>query len=387
MATRSPFAVLALAAGVLLEGQTWSQEPSPERALDAAVEALREAHGVPALAGVLVDAGGQVRTGGVAGTTVAGGDRAVDPTSRWHLGSCTKAMTATLAAIDVEAGRITWDASPVDVLGGGSDAKGDGDADWAPHASWAEVTLAQLLSHTAGAPTHDELPIAWLAAAAHPGPPEVARGELVHTILARPLESEPGSTYRYSNLGYVVAGAMLEAVGEGSYEERLQRDLFAPLGITSAGFGPPPAESDPEGHRLLEGASTPIGRDARADNPPAIAPAGTVHMTLADWGRFVGLHLRRGRGERELLAPESFDALWKPRRDDYALGWMAVRRAWSEGVVLHHAGSNTYWFATVWAAPNEGFAALACTNSASEAAMAAADALVGRLIAARGEER
>ena len=50
---------------------------------------------------------------------------------------------------------------------------------------------------------------------------------------ARTLELEftPGSESQYSNLGYQLAGLLVMSKGEGSYDEILQRRLFAPLGL------------------------------------------------------------------------------------------------------------------------------------------------------------
>ncbi|MHC4261948.1 MAG: serine hydrolase domain-containing protein [Planctomycetota bacterium] len=345
------------------------------------VDALRREYGLPALAGALIDRDGRIVLSGSAGLVATGSDTLVDGGSSWHLGSCTKAMTASLAAIDVAAGRLSWNSSPAAVLRGWGPVD---DPLWRPDDSWGLVTLGQLLSHTGAAPTIDDLPLAWLAQVAHEGTPSDARRDLVRTLLSRPADLPSGEEFRYSNLGYAIVGAMLEEVGGRPFEQRLRGELFAPLGITGGGFGPPQRDQDPIGHRLDGLEVDPVGRDRFADNPRSIAPAGTVHLPLADWARFVGLHLRRGSGEGDPLVAESFSELHRPRLDNYALGWVVLDRPWSEGKVLHHAGSNTFWYASVWAAPSEGFAMIACTNVASEGARLATDALIGRLLEERG---
>ena len=76
-----------------------------------------------------------------------------------------------------------------------------------------------------------------------------------YRILRDNLVDPPAASvgkHLYSNLGYVVAGAMAERVTARSWESLMQERLFAPLGISSAGFGAPgvPGELDqPWGHQ------------------------------------------------------------------------------------------------------------------------------------------
>jgi CubicO group peptidase (beta-lactamase class C family) len=163
----------------------------------------------------------------------------------------------------------------------------------------------------------------------------------------------------------------------------MQEHLFDPLGMASAGWGPPgtPGKIDqPFGHaRALLGVQS-FGPDAPiADNPAAMAPAGTCHVSLVDWGRFLAAHARHGR-DGTLVSPEMFDALHTPLGDDYALGWMVTHRPWAAGPVLTHGGSNTIWFAVVWMDAEKGDAFFAASNIASPQAMRACDEAVASVI-------
>ena len=123
----------------------------------------------------------------------------------------------------------------------------------------------------------------------------------------------------------------------------------------------------------------------RADNPPGIAPAGTVHCALADWAKFVGLHLRGARNElsdkeAKIIRAETIRRLQQPPAGaDYACGWAIAERDWG-GRVLTHSGSNAMWFAVVWMAPEKDFAVLVVTNVGNEAARKACDEAAGALI-------
>ena len=86
------------------------------RPLDAELEPVRAKHGLPALAAAVVKDGAIV-TAGAVGVRVHGTDIKVTIDDRFHLGSDTKAMTATLAAMLVEEGKLRWDSTIGEVLG------------------------------------------------------------------------------------------------------------------------------------------------------------------------------------------------------------------------------------------------------------------------------
>jgi CubicO group peptidase (beta-lactamase class C family) len=118
-----------------------------------------------------------------------------------------------------------------------------------------------------------------------------------------------------------------------------------------------------------------------------MAPAGTIHMTIEDWAKFVALHLRgeksgwtNAAGET-LLPAEAFAKLhMPPEGGDYACGWIAAKQPWAGGKALTHAGSNTMWYCTTWLAPERGFAFLVATNQGGAKAAKGCNAAIGALI-------
>ncbi len=107
----------------------------------------------------------------------------------------------------------------------------------------------------------------------------------------------------------------------------------------------------------------------------------TLIAVLADWSKFIAVHVAGARGETDFLKPETFAKLHTPPDDgDYALGWMVTRRPWAGGVALTHTGSNSMWFAVTWLAPGKDFAVMAVTNSGGSSAPAAYDEAVGAMI-------
>ena len=204
----------------------------------------------------------------------------------------------------------------------------------------------------------------------------------VKAASAAKLDSKAAPKFLYSNLGYVLAGAMAEqAVGE-TWEELMKKTVFGPLGMMSAGFGGvgTPGEIDqPWGHGATGKPVKDYGPEA--DNPPVLGPAGTVHCTLTDWAKFIADLLRGASGEKALLNPAIYKMLQTPPfRGGYALGWVVVERDWGGGKVLTHSGSNTMNLAVAWVAPQRDFAVLIVTNQGPPIAPKACDEAASALI-------
>jgi CubicO group peptidase (beta-lactamase class C family) len=383
MRTQYPAGRRFLLAAALLAMNAAAHAQIPDD-LRGVLEPIRAKAAVPALAAVVLR-GDQIVAQGAVGVRAAGSPPAVTINDRFHLGSDTKAMTATLLAMLVEEGKLGWDTTVGEVFAGKVDII---------DAAWKPVTLEQLLTHRAGAPAGLDAGGLWGRLWQRKGTPMAQRLELVRGVLAHAPVSPPGSAYLYSNAGYAIAGAMEEAVTDRPWEELMAGRLFAPLGITAAGFGAPgtPGELDqPLGH---DGHGQPVPAGPNADNPPAIGPAGTVNMSLPDWAKFIALHLRGDAANPHftphLLKAESFAHLHRPAEgsgERYAAGWLVARRGWAKGVpphadglVLTHAGSNTMWFCVTWLAPERDFAVLIACNRADPAAQRACDEVAGALI-------
>ena len=286
----------------------------------------------------------------------------VEVTDQFHLGSCTKAMTATMVASVVESGKLGWDSTLSTVFP---------DAVESIHADYRAVTLDQLLHHTAGLPAN----VDWNSF--NQIPPTLGRRAILTSSLKEAPQTAPGSTFLYSNLGYCLAGLMAETVMASSWEDLIHKTVFDPLGMTTAGFGPPGSADkldQPWGHLGVG----PMYVPTRGDNPPVLGPAGTVHTTVEDWAKFASFHLGDGAtptGQR-LLTAESMAKLHTPDPGKtYAGGWdVATNRDWANGPVLEHGGSNTMWLVSVMLMPGHQFGILvACNGGGSYAQTACHD--------------
>jgi CubicO group peptidase (beta-lactamase class C family) len=301
-----------------------------------------------------------------------GGIERVTLDDKWHLGSCTKSMTATLAAILVERGTLKWGTTVAEAL-----PKMEMDA------GWRGVTLEQLLAHRAGAP-HDPPPSVWKAAQRRLGSPTQQRRDFVRALLAAPPEAAAGEKFNYSNQGYAIAGAMIEELAGMPWEELMRENIFRALKLDSAGFGAPGSARDvdhPWGHRRAGGILEPVTPGPFADNPPAIGPGGIVHMAIRDFAKYAAWHADEGRRPGGLPGADAFKKLHSALPGgEYALGWFVTDRKWAGGRVLMHTGSNTMNFAVMWVAPGRDFAVVAATNAPGKDAERGCDDAVAMLI-------
>lgn len=328
------------------------------------LEAIAANHKLPGLVAGIVQ-GKKLIAAGAAGVRKSGSKELITIDDKMHLGSCTKAMTATRIAMLVEDGRLNWDSTIASIF----------PEDVAEiHPDFHEVTLTQLLMHRASLPANGP----WDRLGKSLSTTEQRR-VLLRKLLRKGPKSKPGTQFEYSNVGYVIAGAMAEKVTGESWEDLMQNGLFAPLGMGSAGFGPPARNGvdQPWGHRSFLGYLT----GSQHDNPPAIGPAGTVHSSIPDWAKFASLHLQAARGDVFLLKKETFVRLQTPPENgDYAMGWIVLAPEWVKDRVLAHDGSNTLWYSSIWILPDRDLALLVATNRADEPAQKACQETVESLL-------
>jgi len=300
---------------------------------------------------VMVD--GQVVVSAADGERKIGSGVSIEPADRWHLGSITKSITATMIARLIESGRMTW-----------SDTVGESFSDASVHEGWKQVTLRQLLTHTSSAPADFSF---WVRLQEPDAGPECtrARREAVMGVIAAKPPRPAGEAFAYSNVGYTIAAAMAEKAIGASWEDLVTREVFEPLKLSGAGFGPPTSSDEaldqPRGHQIL--LSWKIAADDTADNTPIMRPAGGVHMTLDDLAKYALEHLRGEQGAGRLLAAETYKRLHSPERDDYACGWAKKKPTYDVPHAMYwHNGSNTMWYALVAFIPGKNMVVAVASN-------------------------
>lgn len=351
-------------------------ESAAEENIDGLLEPIRVEYGLPGLSAAVIRGDAVVAVGAV-GFRKEGATVRITPSDKFHIGSCTKSMTATTAAMLVQEGKLSWGTTIEDVFPELKESM---------HPDYRLVTLDQLLRHRGGMPNElikDDL---WnrIWQNTQIMTPVEQRCFLVREVLKQGPEVKPGEKFIYSNAGYAVAGAMMEKITGEPWELLMQRYIFLPLKMDSAGFGPPakPGQTDqPWGHILENDKWKPIPPGPGADNPAAIGPAGTVHCSIYDLAEYASFHLMAEKGKGHLLNGDSFDKLHVAvSGQDYALGWGVLERGWGGGTVLSHSGSNTMFFSVIWIAPRKDFAVVVACNAGGDRAAKGCDQAASKLI-------
>ncbi|MGZ3771946.1 MAG: serine hydrolase domain-containing protein [Bdellovibrio sp.] len=294
----------------------------------------------------------------------------VTPNDRWHIGSCTKPMTAFLIGMLVDQGKLNWDTKLKSVL----------PKNLKMHSSLDEITIEQLLSHSSGLadvkePDKGKL---WATLFTKDESSKDMRSKLVSGILSLPAHFTPGSKHEYSNSGYVVLGWITEQLWHNDWESIIKEKIFDKLDMKSCGFGSPGAEdqlnpTQPWGHALDNGKLISLAPGIQSDNPPALGPAGTVHCNAQDWRKFSSLYLT---SQSNQLVPKSTLENLLSNADKESLYTYStigrMEREWAHGTVFAMDGSNTYNYAVLAIAPNLGRIYTININAGHEKAKAGA---------------
>ena len=320
--------------------------------LDAALDRALTTHKPAALSGAIWR-DGSLLWKGAAGLRRAGGAEQVSGTDKWHLGSNSKAMTAAVWARLVEQGKVAWNEPLPDVVSRAYPGL-------AVHEAWRDRTVEDLMRHRAGLYDQTHITSQWIMESAFSKAPPV---EQRRTMLASVLAAAPNGplgTHSYGNANYILAGALLEGLSGQSWEALMQAELFEPLGIRSGGFGAPKGDQ-PWGHTAEGIAVDP--ENIQSDNPAVLGPAGTAHMNLDDYGRFLNALMAPSWLSQGALS----NLLTPPAGETYALGWGAPGvKTWAQGPAFVHNGSNTLWFATAVLAPARKLALVTVSNDAEK---------------------
>jgi CubicO group peptidase (beta-lactamase class C family) len=203
---------------------------------------------------------------------------------------------------------------------------------------------------------------------------------IVKEIASKPLDHPRGSRFDYSNLGYTIAGAMLERVGTKSWEELVEERIIEPMHLRSAGFGPQASLGKvdaPLGHVIVNGRPKAMLAGPNGDNPLVLGPAGTIHMSVIDFAKWVGWQAGEGKRGPALVSPETLQKMHRPvfstgiregapvgtpKTGGYALGWGQVAESWASTPAIMHTGSNTMNLATAMFWPDRDFGLVMMTN-------------------------
>lgn len=340
----------------------------------------------PGLSVAVVDAGGSRWCEGFGSADVdRGRPAAADTVYPWF--SMTKIVTATAVVQLAERDALGLD-DPVRrwVPGFPRGSRGD------------RVTVRHLLSHSAG--LSNPIPVGWVRRV---DAPAEDLNEFTARVLGRHsrLRGDPGARARYSNLGYLVLGQVIEAASGRAYTEYVRTSILAPLGMRSTDFVymGEMAERAATGYHPRRGLSTPVLRrmvpagifDHRTGELWALArfcvlgaPYGGLIGSVHDAARFVGLHLGSGDESSGAVLSRAGVAQMQQltargRRLDVALGWFHRHADRGTGPrYWEHLGGGGGFFNTMRIYPDLRLGLVAMGNRTTWDYQRLAGALTGR---------
>ena len=241
----------------------------------------------------------------------------VRPETVFQSGSMGKQFTATAIMMLVEEGKIVLDDPITKYLPG------------AP-AAWNAVTIRELLSHTAGFTDYpDNFDFR----------KDYTEADLLKIVEGIPLAFPPGTSWSYSNLGYLTLGVLIHQVTGEFYGDFLKRRIFQPLGMTTTRII---SEADivpnrAAGYRLVDG---------QLKNQEWVSPTlnttadGALYFSILDLAKWdAALYTEK------LLKRSSLDEMWtvvklkngRPNSGSYGFGWSILDKDGHR--VLDHGGA------------------------------------------------
>ena len=359
-----------------------------QTSLDSVLKPYLTKYDLPAIAAAVVK-DGKIISAGAIGTRRAGVKIPVTINDRFHLGSDTKAMTALLAAMLVEEGKLRWNTTPAEVFPELADKM---------DAGFRRITLEQLLSHTSGVPSDNEdIGKIFVDSVTQNGNLDDLRYWMIQQWSTRPLAFEPGTKFAYSNRGYTIVGAIIERTAGKTWDELITQRIFTPLKLRTAGLGEQTSLGRidaPLGHAIIDGKVKAMLAGPNGDSPPTVGPAGIAHMSILDFAYWAGWNAGEGKRKPNLVTPETMRKLHTPvismpekkaaapgtpSGGRYALGWGELTVDWAPYPLLYHGGSNDMNLAHIWIDNKRDFAMVITTNISGPKANEALYALAREL--------
>jgi CubicO group peptidase (beta-lactamase class C family) len=257
--------------------------------------------------------------------------------TRFRIGSMNKMFTAVAVLRLVQEGAVDLDASINTYL------------KEYPNANvGSKVTVRHLLTHTGG--TGDIFG------------PEFARNrnslrthsDYVKLYGNRNLAFEPGSQWQYSNYGFVLLGAIIEAVTGQSYYDHVREQVFQPAGMTRT-------DSLPEEDFVEDRAVGYLKQNGKlAPNTGTLPWRGTAagggYSTVRDLEAFAQALL-----SGKLLTQETLAKATKVHRNNYGLGFI-VKGKEDGTVTWGHSGGAPGMNGELVVYPESGWVVVALSN-------------------------
>jgi CubicO group peptidase (beta-lactamase class C family) len=274
------------------------------------------------------------------------------------IGSTTKAFTATAIGALVDEGLLEWNRPLRDYVPGVRLHD--------PFVS-DRLTIVDLLSHRSGLPRHD---LTWV------GQPARSRAEIVRALRFLPLSRDLRQEFQYCNLGYLVAGYVVEALAGVPWEDFVRGRLLEPLGMRRTNLSVDEMLADDD-HAVAYTRRDGVIAEVPQRPLPAMAPAGAINSSAADMARWLLALLAGGQlDDATVMSPATAKRQLTPHmlmpggeempgltQYAYGLGWSIGR--YREHKVAMHSGGIDGFTTHCMLLPDDGIGVAVLTNSSA----------------------
>jgi CubicO group peptidase (beta-lactamase class C family) len=270
----------------------------------------------------------------------------VKPEMVFELGSVTKQFTGAAVLMLAERGKLSLDDEITRWL-----------PDFPTHGQ--KITVEQLLTHVSGIPSYTGM-AEWLSRLRE----DMTLEQLIGLFAGKPLEFTPGERWAYNNSGYILLGAILEKASGKTYEDFVEQEIFAPLGMKSSYY----AHQDEAVPGRVEGYEKNDTGYARARYLSMTIPyaAGALQSSVDDLWRW-----EQGLAAGKVVSAASLARMFAPARltsgasSHYGYGWNTFD--YQGRTVIEHGGGIFGFVTHVLRVPEEQlYVAILSNNTGTE---------------------
>lgn len=288
--------------------------------IDSLTEKVLKAFDVPGIAVAVVKDGKVIHQKGYGVVSMRTKEK-VDEHTRFAIASNSKAFTAASLAMLIDQGKLTWNSLVRDFI-----------PEFKLYNPFVteNFTIADLLCHRSGLGLGAGDLMFW------PGRPDFTKADIIHNLRYLKPVSQFRTKYDYDNLLYMVAGEVIERISGMSWEEFVEKNIFAPLGMNeSAGAYERLASKaniiDP--HVPIDGVVQAVDRELNGN----LNAAGGIYSSVSDMSKWAIMQLNGGKygaDNKQLFSPARQSEMWnihtvrpagnsgyKTNFSGYGLGW------------------------------------------------------------------
>lgn len=211
------------------------------------------------------------------------------------------------------------------------------------------ITVRQLLTHTSG-----------LHSVVAKGKKKIQTATILERIGRSRVRSGPGTRFRYSDIGYITLGKLVEAVSGLSLDRYTALHIYAPLGMCDTGFAPPARRLKRVVTPWPDGDSEGMVYDPLSSRMSGIAGHAGLYSTVDDLALFAQMMLGGGTlRSKQVLSPKSVRLMTRPHAlpggKRRGLGWIVGGRK----APFSHGGFTGTW---LWVDPRRQLVIVLLTN-------------------------